>query len=127
MPIKEVVTTQTIIPMVMSAATSDPVTGAILDTADYDNGVYFFIICDAYSSGTWTLAIQEDDLADMSTATTVGSTQLINALPIITAVTTVTAIGTVTGLQKVGIHSTKRYVRANIDETSAGTATPILV
>jgi hypothetical protein len=123
MPIKEVVTKQTIIPLILSAATSAHVVGAIIDTADYDNGVYFAVMCSAYSSGTWTLLLEESASATFATSNVVASKNRIHALPIITAVNVATAIGSVTGIAKCGVHGTKRYLRATITETSAGTAT----
>ena len=123
MPIKECVSKQTMICTVLPAAKTAAVTGAIIDTADYDNGVWFALICSVYSSGAWALVIQEGDAADMSDASTVSGNNLINALPTVAAVQAVTAIGTETGVPKVGVISTKRYLRANISLAATGSAT----
>ena len=123
MPILEVVSKQTIIPLILSAEITATKVGAILDTADYDNGVYFALMCSAYTDGTWTLLLEESDSATFATSSVVASKNRINILPVITAVNVATAIGSATGIAKVGVHGTKRYLRATITETVNGTAT----
>ena len=101
------------------AITSDTTTNtAIIDTADQDLGVSFFMNASAYTDGTYKLVLQEGDAANLSDAATVPSEKLITVTgldAVATGVTAVTADGD--KMFKVGVFSTKRYVRAQVVST----------
>ena len=102
--------------------------GSIIDTADQDLGVSFFIGATAYTDGTYKLVLQEGDDSGLSDATTVPAEKLIE-VPGLQAVTDgVTAVtADLDKYFKVGVFSTKRYVRANIVSTSTSTGAQISV
>jgi len=86
--------------------------GAIVDTAEFDLGVFFACLITAWTDGSHTLLIEEGDESDLSDAATVGTTKLIGALPVFGAIH---ANGD--SIACVGVHSTKRYVRASFVST----------
>lgn len=105
-----------------AVSTDTTTTTAIFDTKDADMGVTFFIAATAYTDGTYKLTFTEGDDSGLSDGTTVGSEKIVvvsGTDAVNDGVTAVTADG---GLYlKAGVHSTKRYVRANI--VSTGTTT----
>ncbi len=129
MPVRDNVTLNNIVLSTEANITTDTTTnGTIIDTADLDLGVSFFIGATAYTDGTYKLLIQEGDDAGLSDATTVPAEKLIE-VPGLQAVTDgVTAI-TADGDKyfKVGVFSTKRYLRANIVSTATSTGAQISV
>ena len=120
MPIKEQATKQVVLNAleVQAISTDTATTGGIIDTADYDNGIYFAMVCTAYTDGTYTLTIYDGDNAALSDAAIV--TSLIYTAPSLSAKTAETSVATPVGLPKLGVYGTKRYLRATI--TSASTS-----
>lgn len=90
--------------------------GAIFDSADFDGGVSFGCLITAYTDGAHAIIIHEGDDSGLSDAALVGATKLIGALPSYSAIH---ANGGV--VQMVGVHSTKRYLRASIVSTGVTT------
>lgn len=90
--------------------------GSILDTADFDAGVSFGCLITAYTDGDHAIIIHEGDDSGLSDAAVVGAEKLIGALPSYDAIH---ANGDV--VQMVGVHSTKRYLRASIVSTGVTT------
>ena len=120
MPIKEQATKQVVINALLPTACSGvtPVNSGIIDTADYDNGIYFVMSITSWTAGAVALTIYEDDAVAMGTETIV--TSLIYTSPTLdTAVTATTSIATPVGLPKLGVYSTKRYLRAKLTGTAA--------
>ncbi len=118
MPVRDQVTNQAVEVAGINLALDDNETnaGSIIDTADYDMGVYFIPLLTAWVDGTHTVLIEEGDDSGLSYATTVCSESLIGSLPALGA-------AAVNGgnVQCVGVFSTKRYVRASF--VSAGVTT----
>jgi hypothetical protein len=83
------------------------VTGAVFDTADYDNGIYFAAMITDFTLGTCAMTIYEDDAIGMGTATIVGAANLIYTSP--TFGTAATVEGATCA--KLGCFGTKRYLR----------------
>lgn len=123
MPVRDNVTLNNVILAFDAAISTDTTTnGAIIDTADQDLGVSFFLGATAYTDGTYKLVLQEGDDSGLSDATTVPSEKLITVTgldAVADGVTAVTADGD--KLAKVGVFSTKRYVRAQIVSTATTT------
>lgn len=126
MPVKEQVTRQKVInalePQAITSNTTTP--GAIIDAADFDNGLYFSVLCYAYTDGTYTLKIEEGDDSGLSDAADVDADkQLVyGTLP---AVTAAHSEGDV--IPKEGVHSTKRYIRASLVSTGVTTGASLAV
>ena len=118
MPVKEQVTSQIILVAGINLALDDNETnnGVIVDTANFDLGIYFVLLMTAWTDGTHTLLIQEGDESDLSDAATVDATKLVGSLP---APAAISANGDI--LAAVGVHSTKRYVRCNVVSTGVTT------
>jgi hypothetical protein len=119
MPINEHVTKQEVrLAVEHQAISSDTTTaGAIFDTADYDGGIYFALLVDTYTDGTYTLKIEHGDNSALSDAADVDSAMLVyGTLPALSA-----ALAEGDMMPREGIHSTKRYVRASIVSTSVTT------
>jgi hypothetical protein len=94
-------------------ASDTAVNGPVIDTEGFDLGVTFFLVCTVYTAGDVTLTIQEGDLADGSDMANVPNSKLVgfNQGSIPSAqVAALTANGGTAA--KLGVHSTKRYVRA---------------
>lgn len=101
--------------------TSDTVTnGAAIDTAHYDSGVMLFIDAAAYTTGTFTLTLE--DSPDNSVWTAVPDEKLIKPEGdvVITAATSPQDY-----LKRIGAFSTDQWLRAVI--TSADTADATIV
>jgi hypothetical protein len=118
MAIKEVATNQVVHyalenQTVGNAAT---VTGAIIDSAKYDMGVYFAGIVTDWTAGTCAMTIYEDDAAGFGTATIVAAKNLIYTSPTFGTAATVEGAS----CAKLGCFGTKRYLRVTLigDATS---------
>lgn len=125
MPVQEQVTKQKVInALEPQAITSDTTTtGAIIDTADFDSGLYFSMLCYAYTDGTYTMKIEDGDDSGLSDAADVATAQLVyGTLPALTAADSEGDVMT-----KEGVHSTKRYVRVSIVSTSTTSGASLAV
>ena len=107
----------------LATITTDTTTaGAILDTADFENGLMFAEQVSAWTDGTYTLLIQESADSGMSGATTVSGDKLIGSLPALGAATVQGA-----ALETVGVIGTLRYVRASIVSASTSSGATVQV
>lgn len=125
MPTKEQATHQKVMnalePQVIGSNTTT--TGAIIDTDDYDMGLYFAVLVTSYTDGTFTLKIEDGDNSGLSDAADVATAQLVyGTLP---AVSAALAEGGI--MPKEGVHSTKRYVRPSIVSTGVTTGATVQV
>jgi len=125
MPIKETVTKQIVIKAFESevlASGSVTSSGVIIDTADYDNGVYFFMDADSVASGAAvSLEISEGDNVLLTDAALVPDKNLVygdDGDVIIDGAD----IDEGDACPKEGVFGTKRYLRAAVEKTGAGTA-----
>ena len=111
MAIKEVATNQDVVYAYENQAIgNDVTTGAIIDTAKMDNGIYFAAFLSAWTAGTAVMTIFEDSASDMGTATIVAAKNLIYTAP------SLTTAATVEGAKgaKLGCFGTKRYLRVTM-------------
>jgi len=107
----------------VQAISSDTTTsGAIIDTADFDGGGMFTLLCSAYTDGTYTPLIQESDDSGMSGATAVADANLIGT-EAGAALSAVTASGA--NLNSIGFFGTKRYVRLQIVSASTSSGATV--
>jgi len=83
--------------------------GAIIDTANFDNGYMVGVAVPVWTDGTYTLLIEESDDSGMSGAVAVTGDKLLGDLP---AVGAANADGST--IATVGCIGTKRYVRTSI-------------
>lgn len=101
--------------------------GAVIDTEGFDLGVTFFLAVTAYTSGTFTMTIQEGDLANGSDMANVPDEKLVGfnqgSVPS-AALSALTANGGTEA--KLGVHSTKRYVRAVVTGTGTSVGTTVV-
>jgi hypothetical protein len=117
MAIKEVATKQIVLYALENQTISTgATTGAIIDTKDYDNGIYFAIIVTDWTAGGATLTLYDGDDSGLSDAAIIPDAQLIYDAP------TVDTAATVEGatVAKLGCFGNKRYVRPTV--TGDGTA-----
>lgn len=123
MAIKEMVTKSDQLLAFNAAISSNTTTNtAIIDTAEFDLGISFYMAATAYTDGNYELSFQEGDAANLSDATAVTEFQLVQGASL-SAVTS--AAGG--AMAKVGIHSNKRYVRGVITSTGVTTGATIAV
>ena len=125
MPTHEQATSQVVIDALESQVIGSNTTteGAIIDTADFDMGLYFAINCKSYTDGTFTLKLEDGDDSGLSDAAVLDVTQLVfGTLPAITAAIVEGGV-----LEKEGVHSTKRYVRASLVSTSVTTGATLTI
>ena len=108
MAIKEKATTQIVARVLSEATVSGSVNyeGVILDTADYDNGIYF-AMSGSITVGEAHLEVQHGDEEDLSDAEDVPTEQLVYPVPVV--------IDGLVGLKRAQLKQacfgTKRYVR----------------
>lgn len=115
MAIKEVATKQIVInALELQVIDTDTTTaGAIIDTAGYDNGIYFAVDVGVFTDGVFTLKIEDGDNSALSDAAVIPTAQLVyGSLP-----APIAAIVEGAALPKEGIFGNKRYVRASIVST----------
>jgi len=121
MPIKEKVTDQKAILLINKAITSDKTTySEILDTADYDDGVYFIFQIVAWDNTAADCActVQHGDDSGMCDAEAVSSDMLVYGDDI-----TLDDGNTASdSLIREGVHSTKRYLRIKAVTTGIDTS-----
>ena len=125
MPTKEQVTMQKVIKALESQiiGSNTTTTGAIIDTADFDMGLYFAMDVSAWTDGTFTLKIEDGDDSGLSDAADVATAQLVyGTLPALGASLAEGAV-----MPKEGVHSTKRYVRVSIVSTAVTTGATVAV
>jgi len=118
MAIKEEVTNQIVITALLDQLVTEGETavGAIIDTKDYDNGIYFVPYSSLYTTGEFTLILEHGNDAGLSDATIIPEDQLVYGnLPVISS-----GIIEGTALKKEGVFGNKRYLRASMIGTGAG-------
>lgn len=121
MAVREMVTKSDVLLAHQGSIASNTTTNTtIIDTADYDVGISFYLSAPVYTDGTFKLTFQEGDDSGLSDATTVPAVKIVPISDsaqdaVNTGITEQTDDGD--RLVKAGIHSTKRYVRANIVST----------
>ena len=120
MPVKEHVTKQEINLALYAAITTDTTTaGEIIDTRDFNPGVYFTIAALVFTLGSFALKLEHGDADDLADAEDVPSNMLVyGSLPVLTAAT---AAGG--KMAREGVFSTKRYLRASIVSTGGADGT----
>ena len=118
MPVREQVTSQIVLVAGINLALDGNETnaGVIVDTANFDLGIYFFLLLTAWTDGAHALIIEEGDDSGLSDAAVVGAEKLVGSLPSSGAIN---ANGDIA--ECVGVHSTKRYVRASVVSTGVST------
>ena len=119
MPNKEQVTKQSVVnALELQVIGSNTTTeGAIIDTADYDMGVFFALLCGLFTDGVYTLKIEEGNDSGLSDASVVSSGSLVyGTLPALSAATVEGAF-----MSKEAVISTKRYLRASLVSTDVTT------
>lgn len=125
MPVREMVTKEVVVNALENQSISSNTTtqGAIIDTADFDLGVYFAMLCTAFTDGSYALKLEEGDDPALADAADVDSSKLVyGTLPTLTAATAEGAF-----LSREGVHSTKRYLRASIVSTGVTTGADLAV
>jgi len=119
MAVRENVTLNNVILSLDAEIVSSTTTnGAIIDTADQDIGVSFYLALPAWTDGTYKIALEEGNDSALSDTAAVPAAKLV-LVDGLDAVTDGLGAASAAGTKyvKVGVHSTKRYVRANIVST----------
>jgi hypothetical protein len=109
-----------------SIGTSTTTTTQIIDTKDADLGVTFFLYATAYTDGTFKLIVEESDASNLAGSNVVGVEKLVRVAgkdAYTDGIAAATAVNT--AMSKLGVHSTKRYVRASVVSTSVSTGATI--
>jgi len=86
--------------------------GAVLDTADFELGLMFALDITAFTDGSYTLLLEEDDVIGFGSSSVISGDQLIGSLPVVAAASVEGA-----DLLTVGVISNKKFVRASIVST----------
>lgn len=126
MAIKEKATNQKVILAMNSDIVSNTTTySEIIDTADYDNGVYFAFALAGYDStdANATFTIQESDAELMGDAVDVPAANLVYGAAVVLSAANVAG----SNLYKEGAHSTKRYLRVAVVTVGVDTSIQALV
>ncbi|MEE9223039.1 MAG: hypothetical protein V3V40_06240 [Nitrosomonadaceae bacterium] len=111
-----------LVALVRTIASIGTITGAIIDTANFELGLMFSVNVTTFGAGeTITLILEESDDSGMSGATVISGDQLIGALPVLTAVVAEGAT-----LETVGVISNKRFVRASISTVTTNSSTIVV-
>ena len=133
MPVREMVTHVRLIPVFNASISSDTDTNTSgVDTADYDLGTTWFFQATAYTDGNYAIGFEESDASNFTGATDVPAEKIVGptGATLTTAQQQVTAVTPVDGTGsavRLGVHSTKRYVRAVITSTSVTTGATLNV
>lgn len=126
MPVKEHATNQKVVLLMNSTIGSDTVTySGILDTANYDDGVYFAFSIVAFdnTAADCTCVVQEGDASNMSDAVTVDATKLVYGGAVV--LDAVNAVGA--NLKKEGVFSTKRYLRVAVTSLGIDVSSQVVI
>lgn len=124
MPIREHATYQDVRNAFEGTITADTTTeGAIFDTAEFSQGVYFALAASIYNTGTFTLKLEHGDDPALADAEDVPVKMQVYSTPCV--VSALTAPGG--KYVKQGVHSTKRYVRPSIVSTDTADARLMMV
>jgi hypothetical protein len=109
--------------------TNTTTAGAILDTAQFEMGITYFMGCPARTDGTYKLLLEWGDNSALSDAVAVPAANLLvttGANPVTTGITAATASGG--EFLKVGvICGDKRYIRASVVSTGVTSGATISV
>lgn len=104
-------------------STDTATTGSIIDTADFECGLAFFVGATAYTDGEYVLSLQEGLDSGLSDAAAVSADKLIGTAPTVDE-----ALASNAGVYlKLGAHSTLRYVRPVLTSTSTTTGATLQV
>lgn len=98
------------------------VSPTILDTADYDMGIFFSFAILEFSAGNYGVIINESDDAGMAGKNLVASKNILGGLPELTSLTSVGE-----QLKDFGIVGTKRYVEISVVSTGSSGTNRIVV
>ena len=90
--------------------------GNIIDTADYDMGVAFFVNVTAFTDGVFTIFLEESDDSGMAGSITVTDDKFIPDTGPVGIIAATTA-----GFEGNGVFSTLRFIRFNIVSTGVTT------
>lgn len=123
--IKEQATNQKVILAMNETINSNTTTySSIIDTADYDNGLYFvYTLSVVTTAGTAVFSIQEGEESNMSDAEDVVAAKLVYG-----DVVSIDAAGAGGGvLAKEALFSNKRYVRVKVITTNIDTSVKAFV
>lgn len=102
--------------------------GAIIDTANFEMGLVFYLDVISRTDGAYELQIFESDASNMAGATQIVAPKLLPTTlsgNSITAPTAAVTQGSI--LQKLGVYANKRYVRARIVSTAVTTGATLRV
>lgn len=99
--------------------------GAIIDTADFDDGIMFTLLTSVYGAGTYTPVLNESDASDMSGSNVVAAANMLGTVAGAALGTAITASGAV--LNSFGCFGTKRYLRVDITSVTSTTTTVVVV
>ncbi len=111
--------------MVFNAAISTNTTtdGTIIDTADYDAGIMISAAAQAWTDGSYVIALTESDDSAMSGAVAVADAKLIGTEA---GVTLTAAIVDGANLPTIGFFSTLRYVQVSFVSTGTSSGATIV-
>ena len=127
----EKATTQSVILAMEATAISGvtPVLGGIIDTKNFDSGLYFAMMCSVWAAGAADLEIWESDSATMVGAVVVAAKKLVypDAPQVNTAVTAETTATAMSYLTKQACFSNLRYVQPRIVGTAAAADLSVIV
>ena len=110
--------------------TNTTVNGHVIDTSLFPLGVSYFMAAPGFTDGVYKLTFTEGDEPDLSDGVTVTDDKIIPIQdPVQDAVNTGAAKITLLGnlAQRAGLHSTKRYIRADVVSTGVTTGATIVV
>lgn len=104
-------------------STNTTTNGAIIDTADFENGLMFAVLISLFTDGVYDFTIEEGDDSGLSDAAAVSIDKLIGTLAAL-QLTAANVEGDV--LKTIGLFSNKRFVRINTVSTGVTTGATIV-
>lgn len=113
---------------VVAIAADGTTVGSIINTADYDNGISFYIAAPIYTDGTYKLLLTEGEDPALADGVVVIDDKLILSDTLDAVNDGVTQMTPADGkMFKVGIFSNKTYLRADIVATNVTTGATVSV
>lgn len=125
MAIKEHATEQKVVLLKNDTVAAGTSYSEILDSADYDDGVYFgmALLSIDGTNNAHVFTIQEGDIANMSDAATVADAKLVYK----TAISLDAELAEASNFVKEGCFSTKRYLRVKVVSTGIALVDQVVV
>ena len=101
--------------------------GAVINTQDHDSGIGFYVGLSAFTDGVFTADVQTaDDASFTQNVETLTSEHIVEQPTVPVAIANAALTAGVTNMTRIGVHSTRKFVRLRIAAASVTSGATVL-